>query len=168
MAGSGSLAAAGGTKESNWCTIRQHFRQWPGARNADSRSPGFAGVVLGDRLLHQAQGLSCIAPTLESRSGQPAEPSFVQETYDPLGVNFGRADQSVAPLFISCVLGIWSSDPAVGSLPSAHIYAATRHVVGEAQSLTSPRALTRHPTGRRYAGCCIPTSENSPSKHSGE
>src|SRR5215211_2175556 len=42
------------------------------------------GVVLGDRLLHQAQGLSCIAPTLESRSGQPAEPGFVQETYDPL------------------------------------------------------------------------------------
>jgi hypothetical protein len=33
---------------------------------------------------------------------------------------------------------------------SAHIYAATRHVVGEAQSLTIPKALTRHPTGRGY------------------
>jgi hypothetical protein len=38
---------------------------------------------------------------------------------------------------------------------SAHIYAATRHGVGEAQSRTSPRVLTRHPTGRGYAGCCI-------------
>jgi hypothetical protein len=47
---------------------------------------------------------------------------------------------------------------------SAQIYAATGHVVGEAQSLTSPRALTRHPTGRGYEGCCIRTSENYSSK----
>jgi hypothetical protein len=51
---------------------------------------------------------------------------------------------------------------------SAHIYAATRHIVGEAQSLTSPRALSRHPTGRGYAGWCIPTSENSPSRQLSE
>jgi putative DNA primase/helicase len=38
------------------------------------------------------------------------------------------------------------------------IYAATRHVVDEAQSLTTPIALTRHPTGWGYAGCCIGTS----------
>jgi hypothetical protein len=51
---------------------------------------------------------------------------------------------------------------------SAHIYAATRHIVGEAQSLTSLRALTRHPTGRGYARWCIPTSENSSSTSLGE
>src|SRR5215211_2965142 len=52
----------------------------------------FAGVVFGDRLLHQAQGLSFLAPTAQSRSGQPAEPGLVQETYDPLG----EANQPVA------------------------------------------------------------------------
>ena len=61
----------------------------------------------------------------------------------------GSAKQGVVTL-----LARWASVRT-----SAHIYAATRHVVGEAQSLTSPRALTRHPTGRGYAGCCIPTSE---------
>src|SRR5215203_4329360 len=57
------------------------------------------GVVLGDRLLHQAQGLSCLAPTAQSRPGQPAEPSLVQETYDPLGEALGEANQPVAPPF---------------------------------------------------------------------
>src|SRR5215211_5730192 len=59
----------------------------------------FAGVVFGDRLLHQAQGLSSIAPTAQSRSGQPAEPGLVQETYDPLGEALGEANQPVAPPF---------------------------------------------------------------------
>src|SRR5215212_10675377 len=53
----------------------------------------------------------------------------------------GSAKQGVVTVFAR-----WAS---VGT--SAHIYAATRHVVGEAQSLTSPRGLTRHPTGRGYA-----------------
>src|SRR5687768_11129035 len=70
----------------------------------------------------------------------------------------GSAKQEVVTLFAR-----WASVRT-----SAHIYAATRHVVGEAQSLTSPRALTRNPTRRGYAGCCIPTSENSPSRHLGE
>jgi DNA methylase len=45
---------------------------------------------------------------------------------------------------------------------SARIRATTRHIVGEAQSLTGPRALSRHPTGRGYAGCCIRPSEKTP------
>jgi hypothetical protein len=40
---------------------------------------------------------------------------------------------------------------------------ATRHVVGNTQSLTGLRGLIRHPTGRGYAGCCKLTSQNSPS-----
>jgi hypothetical protein len=68
------------------------------------------------------------------------------------------AKQGVVTLFARWV--------SVGT--SAHIYAATRHVVSEAQSLTSPRGLTRHPTGRDYAGWCIPSSENSPSPKVGE
>src|SRR5215210_2454811 len=63
------------------------------------------GVLLGDRLLHQAQGLSCIAPTVEGRPRQPAEPGLVQETYDPLGATFGQADQSVAPPFFLAYSG---------------------------------------------------------------
>src|SRR5215212_9316368 len=57
------------------------------------------GVVLGNRLFDEAQGLSCIAPTVEGRSGQPTPPCLVQETYDPLGAAFGQTDQSVAPPF---------------------------------------------------------------------
>src|SRR5215210_2013637 len=57
------------------------------------------GVVFGERLFDEAQGLSCIAPTAQSRSGLPAEPALLQETYDPLGAAFGQADQSVAPPF---------------------------------------------------------------------
>src|SRR5918993_952085 len=70
----------------------------------------------------------------------------------------GSAKQGVVTLFTR-----WASVRT-----SAHIYAATRHGVGEAQSLASPRAPTRHPTGGGYAGCCIPTSQNTPSTHSGE
>src|SRR5829696_9101425 len=70
----------------------------------------------------------------------------------------GSANQRVVTLFAR-----WASVRA-----SAHIYAATRHVVGNAQSLTSPRGLTRHPTGRGYAGCCIPTSQNPSSTSLGE
>jgi hypothetical protein len=62
------------------------------------------------------------------------------------------AKQSVVTLFARWV--------SVGT--SAQLYAAARQVVGEAQSLTSLRALTRHPTGRGYAGCCIPTSQKNP------
>src|SRR5215212_2222581 len=57
------------------------------------------GVVLGDRLFDEAQGLSCIAPTVEGRSGQATPPGLVQETYDPLRAAFGQAHQSVAPPF---------------------------------------------------------------------
>jgi hypothetical protein len=54
------------------------------------------GVVFFDRLFDEAQGLSCFAPTVEGRSGQPTPPSLVQETYHPLGAAFGQTDQSVA------------------------------------------------------------------------
>src|SRR5215210_3484152 len=53
----------------------------------------------------------------------------------------GSAKQGVVTLFAR-----WASVST-----SARIYAATRYVVDEAQSLTSLRALTRHPTGRGYA-----------------
>ena len=70
----------------------------------------------------------------------------------------GSAKQGVVTLFAR-----WASVRT-----SAHIYTATGHVVGEAQSLTSLRALTRHPTGRGYAGCCIRPSEKTPSTTLGE
>src|SRR5918992_3684535 len=58
------------------------------------------GVVLGDRLFNEAQRrFACIAPAVEGRPRQPAEPALVQETYDPLRRTFGQADQSLAPPF---------------------------------------------------------------------
>src|SRR5215212_532005 len=62
-------------------------------------------VVLGDRLLHQAQRLSCIAPTAQSRSRQATPPGLLQETHDPLGATFGEVDQSVAPPFFLAYSG---------------------------------------------------------------
>src|SRR5829696_1367396 len=53
------------------------------------------GVILGERLFDEAQGLSCIAPTAQSRS--PAR----------------RLNQ-----VFSCILRIWGSDPAFGPLPA--------------------------------------------------
>jgi hypothetical protein len=61
----------------------------------------FAGIILGDRLFDEAQGLSCIAPTAQSRSGQATPPGLVQETYHPLRATFGQADQPLAPPFFS-------------------------------------------------------------------
>src|SRR3712207_6814278 len=59
------------------------------------------GVVFSNRLFDQAQGFSCLAPTVESRSCQPAPPGLVQETYDPTEAAFGQADQSLAsPFFL--------------------------------------------------------------------
>jgi hypothetical protein len=57
------------------------------------------GIVLGDRLFDEAQGLTGFAPAVEGRPRQPAEPGLVQETHNPLGATFGQADQSVAPPF---------------------------------------------------------------------
>src|SRR5215208_1657026 len=73
------------------------------------------GIVLGERLFDEAQGLSCIAPTAKSRSRQAAEPTLLQETRDPLGKTFGQADQSVASeaSFFSCILRIWVGYPAL-------------------------------------------------------
>jgi hypothetical protein len=54
------------------------------------------GIILGDRLFDEAQGLARFAPAVEGRPRQPAEPGLVQETYHPLGATFGQAHQSVA------------------------------------------------------------------------
>src|SRR5215212_7174579 len=63
------------------------------------------GVIFSNRLFDQAQGLSGIAPTVESRSRQPAPPGLVQETHHPTEATFGQADQSVAPPFFLAYSG---------------------------------------------------------------
>ena len=45
---------------------------------------------------------------------------------------------------------------------TAHIHPATQHVVGEVRTPASPRALTRRPSERGYAGFWIWTPEYSP------
>src|SRR5215211_4498434 len=59
------------------------------------------GIILGDRLFDEAQGLARFAPAVEGRPRQATPPSLVQETYDPLRATFGQAHQSVAPPFFS-------------------------------------------------------------------
>src|ERR671910_1696631 len=63
------------------------------------------GIILGDRLFDEVQGLACFAPAIEGRPRQPAEPALVQETYDPLRRTFGQAHQSVAPPFFRAYSG---------------------------------------------------------------
>src|SRR5829696_3279943 len=55
------------------------------------------GVVLGDRSFDEAQRrFACIAPAVEGRPPQAAEPGLVAETYRPLGMSRCQANQSVA------------------------------------------------------------------------
>src|SRR5215213_7207850 len=75
------------------------------------------GIIFGDRLLDEAQGLARMAPAVKGRSSQPAEPGLVQETHDPLGAAFGQADQPVAPPF-SSVLRVGRGYPPFGPLPA--------------------------------------------------
>src|SRR5215211_1232846 len=63
------------------------------------------GVVFGDRLFDEAQGLTRIAPAAQGRPRQPAPPSFIQETHDPVETAVGQADQSVAPPFFLAYSG---------------------------------------------------------------
>src|SRR5215217_3187214 len=62
-------------------------------------------VVIGDRLLHQAQGLARFAPAVEGGPGQAAPPGLVQETYDPVGAAVGQTDQPLAPPFFLAYSG---------------------------------------------------------------
>src|SRR3712207_7286303 len=63
------------------------------------RSTLFPYTTLFRSLFDQAHRLSCIAPTVESRSCQPTPPALVQETHHPTEAAFGEVDQSVAPPF---------------------------------------------------------------------
>src|SRR5919107_868544 len=55
------------------------------------------GVVLGDRLFDEAhRRFARIAPAVEGRPRQAAEPSLVQKSYRPLGMSRRQANQSVA------------------------------------------------------------------------
>src|SRR5918994_1340047 len=55
------------------------------------------GVVLGDRLFDEAhRRFARIAPAVEGRPRQAAEPGLLQESYRPLGMSRRQANQSVA------------------------------------------------------------------------
>src|SRR5215204_3037780 len=58
------------------------------------------GIVLGDRLLDEAQRLALLGEATQGGQGQPAPPALVQETHRPgLGVVLGHLHQSIAPSF---------------------------------------------------------------------
>src|SRR5215216_177960 len=56
-------------------------------------------IILGERLLHQTQGLFCIAPTRQRGLPQAAPPGLVAETHNPIIVAACKTDQPVAPPF---------------------------------------------------------------------
>src|SRR5918997_5980224 len=65
------------------------------------------GIVLGDRLFDEAhRRFARIAPAVEGRPRQAAEPALVQESYRPLGMSRRQANQSVASPFF---LAYWGS-----------------------------------------------------------
>src|SRR5215208_2695273 len=58
------------------------------------------GVLSGDRLLHQAQGLACFAPAVESWPPETAPPGLVTEAHRPgVGIVRGHSHQPVASSF---------------------------------------------------------------------
>src|SRR5215208_3886823 len=57
------------------------------------------GVVLGDRLLDHARGLTLLGEGAQSGQRHPAPPAFVLKAYCPLGVGRSHLHQSVAPPF---------------------------------------------------------------------
>src|SRR5215207_4726593 len=60
------------------------------------------GIVFGDQLFYQSQGLSGFRPAVEGGLRHPAPPGFILETYRPVGVVSREAHQSVAtPFFLS-------------------------------------------------------------------
>ena len=78
------------------------------------------GVVLGDRLFDEAQGLarfrsSCREPVAASRLNQVSS----KKPNDPLfGAALRRGGSIGRAAFFSSVLGIWGSDPPLSSLPT--------------------------------------------------
>src|SRR5215213_4632914 len=61
------------------------------------------GIVLGDRLLDEAQRLALLGEATQGGQGQPAPPALVQEAHRPgLGVVLGHLHQSIAPSFFFC------------------------------------------------------------------
>src|SRR3712207_2258458 len=96
--------------------------QTPAGRARSTGNGLRIGVVFSNRLFDQAHGLSCITPTVESRSRRPTPPGLVQKTHHPTKAAFGEADQSVAPPFFFGTVGRgWLSSvwPAPGAPPSA-------------------------------------------------
>src|SRR5918994_5504122 len=59
----------------------------------------FAGIVLRDRLLHEAQGLAGLAEAAQVRLPHSAPPALVLEADHPIGLVLRQAHQSVAPPF---------------------------------------------------------------------
>jgi hypothetical protein len=58
------------------------------------------GIILGDRLLDEAQRLAFLGPATQGRQSQSTPPALVTEAYHPgVGVSLGHANQSVAAPF---------------------------------------------------------------------
>src|SRR5215204_1516144 len=57
------------------------------------------GIILGDRLLNEAQGLSLLGEATQGGQGQPTPPALVFEAHCPLRIRLGYLHQSIAPSF---------------------------------------------------------------------
>src|SRR5215207_785669 len=57
------------------------------------------GIILGDRLLDEAQRLSLLGEATQGGQGQPTPPAFVFEAHCPLRIRLGYLHQSIAPSF---------------------------------------------------------------------
>src|ERR671916_57665 len=77
------------------------------------------GIVFSDRLLHEAQRLALLAPTVQSGQGQPTPPALVHKTHRPLRVGLCDSHQPVASeaSLFSFVEGVGGGDPPLGPHP---------------------------------------------------
>src|SRR5215218_1116941 len=107
--------------------VRVHAHTHPlfgGQRpNKDAEGPAYSSTQPSSTLPWGATtALTGFAKAVQSRPRQPAEPTLLQETHNPLGATSfaSQADQSVASeaSLFSCILWIWGSDPPLSPLPA--------------------------------------------------
>src|SRR5215210_1717492 len=92
----------------------------------------WVGIVLGDRLLNEAKGLSFLTPTVQSGQCQPTPPAFVLEAHCPgLGVVLGHFHQPVAPAFFLSYKG---SGEVIHRLARIHLTPSRRESVARTVS----------------------------------
>src|SRR5215217_6705354 len=108
------------------------------------------GVVLGDRLLDEAQRLALLGEAAQGGQSHPAPPALVQETHRPgFGVDRSHVHQSVAPPFFLSYRG---SGEVIQRLARIHLTPSRRESVAR---MVSPETRLLVSPSRKAASAAI-------------